>query len=53
MDEIIGGSTGDEKVSSAISDKEVSAIFQWSRSEIDKVTSIAHGMKKKSSRKPH
>jgi hypothetical protein len=47
MDEIIGDSTEDEKASSVIVDKEISGIFQWSRSEIDKVTSFAHGMKQK------
>src|SRR5689334_12373266 len=47
MDEIIGNSIVDEKVSGVISDREVSAIFQWSRSEIDRVTSFAHGRKQK------
>jgi hypothetical protein len=46
MDEIIHHST-DESVSGVKVDREVSAIFQWSRSEIVKVTSIAHGMKQK------
>jgi hypothetical protein len=48
MDGLIKHSAGDEnKTPNAKDDKEISAIFQWSRSEIDRVTSFAHGRKQK------